>query len=351
MRNVAVFLLLSLAVLLGMSCGEPSVADQEWIEVRDSLSEDPAKIREESFALSHHYSVGFNFVVHSDSMFLYSDIRQSEGLLFTAPDSFRLVRGDQLLVTEFANVPGDRNDSTWVRLVCDTVCIGWARENYLLSHATPSDPISVAIMTFSDLHYNMFFVLLGCFVVLLALRVISYRRHCRRHPRQRHSFLRYMPFPHINDICSPYPLLLYLTLGGSAVFYSTMQLYAFHSWQHYYFHPTLNPFDVPWVLGVFLTSLWLMLIFFLASLMDMMRQLYFYRFCMYLSSMLALMGALYVFFSLTTLYHVGYFIYPVYVVVSIWYYWRFTRPRYTCGNCGTPLHDKGICPHCYYLNE
>lgn len=351
MRNVSLFLLLLLTVLTVASCNNETFADPDWTEACDSLSDDPVKIQEESFSLSHHYSLGFNFEVRTDTMFLFSDIQQTEGLLFTAPDSIPLVEGDQILVAEIATVPSDPEDSVWVKLVRDAECLGWAREGYLLRNVTPSDPISVAIMAFSDLHYDVFFILLFGFIVLLVLRVISYCRHCRRHPRQRHSFLRYMPLPHVNDICSPYPLLLYLTLAGSAVFYSTMQLFAFQTWQHYYFHPTLNPFAVPWVLGAFLASLWLMLLFFLATLMDMVRQLYFFRLCMYFCSMLALIAALYVFFSLTTLYFIGYFIYPAYVVVSLWYYWRYTRPRYTCGNCGIPLHDKGLCPHCHCMNE
>ncbi len=351
MRNTALLMLLLLAALIGVSCNDEAFRDSEWSEVRDSLSDDSDRIHVESFALSHHYSVGFNFEVRTDTMVLLSDIRYSEGLLFTSPDSVPLREGDQILVAEIARVPSDAEDSIWVRLVRDAGCLGWARESYMLRNVTPSDPISIGIMLFSDLHYGLAFGFLGCFIVLLALRVVSYRRHCRRHPRLRHSFLRYMPLPHINDICSPYPLLLYLTLAGSAVFYSTMQLYARQTWQHFYFHPTLNPFAVPWVLGAFLVSLWLMLLFFLATLIDMVRQLDFYRLCMYFCSMLALLAGLYVFFSLTTLYYVGYFIFPVYVVVSIWYYWRYTRPRYTCGNCGIPLHDKGVCPHCHCMNE
>lgn len=352
MRKVALHILLLLMVVLGISCESSTFEDPEWTDARDSLAhnDDSVIVQEGSFALSHHYDIGFNFEVRTDTMYLLTDIQQPAGLLFTSPDSIPLVGGDQILVAEIVKMPADPEDSIWVRLVRDADCMGWARECYLLSHATPSDPISVAIMYFSDVHLGIASVLLICFAILLAMRVYSYRRHCQRWPG-RHSFLRYMPLPHINDICSPYPLLLYLTLAGSAVFYSTMQLYAFQTWQHFYFHPTLNPFAVPWVLGAFLASLWLMLLFFIATLIDMVRQLYFYRLCMYFCSMLALMAALYVFFSVTTLYHIGYLIYPIYVVVSVWYYWKYIRPRYTCGNCGIPLHSLGRCPHCRYMNE
>ncbi len=350
MRKLALCIPLLLFVVLGMSCSKDTFSDPEWSEARDSLSDDSTVMQEASFALTHHYSIGFNFEVRTDTMVLLSDIQRSVGLLFTSPDSIPLTSGDQILVAEIVKVSEDAEDSVWVKLVRDAQCFGWARESYLLRNVTPSDPISIAIMFFSDVHVSIALLLLACFIVLIGLRVISYRRHCRRYGG-RHSFLRYMPLPHINDICSPYPLLLYLTLAGSAVFYSTMQLYAFQTWQHFYFHPTLNPFAVPWVLGAFLASLWLMLLFFIATLIDMVRQLYFVRLCIYFCSMLALMGALYVFFSLTTLYHIGYFIFPIYVVASVWYYIRFTRPLYSCGNCGIPLHELGPCPHCHYFNE
>ena len=350
MRRCAFLIIAVLGLMLGVSCGEETFTDPEWTGARDSLSDDSVAMQEASFALTHHYDIGFNFEVATDTMVLFSDIQQTSGLLFTSPDSIPLQEGNQILVAEIVKVQDDAEDSIWLKLVRDADCIGWARESYLLRNVTPSDPISVAIMYFSDVHMSIAVFLLTLFVVLIVLRIISFRRHCRRWPG-RHNFLLYMPLPHLNDICSPYPLLLYLTLAGSAVFYSTMQLYAFQTWQHFYFHPTLNPFAVPWVLGAFLASLWLMLLFFLATLIDMVRQLYFFRLCMYFCSMLALMGALYVFFSLTTLHHVGYFIYPVYVVASVWYYWRHTRPRFTCGNCGIPLHRLGRCPHCRYINE
>lgn len=350
MRNVALHILLLLVLVLGYSCADSSFVDPEWKDARDSLVADSTVLQEGSFSLTHHYDVGFNFEVATDTMVLLSDIQQSSGLLFTSPDSIRLREDDQILVAEIVSVSGDADDSIWVKLVRDADCIGWARESYLLRNVTPSDPISVAIMFFSEVHTSIAVILLALFAILLAMRVVSYRRHCRRWPGP-HSFLRYMPLPHLNDISSPYPLLLYLTLAGSAVFYSTMQLYAFHTWQHFYFHPTLNPFAVPWVLGAFLVSLWLMLVFFIATLIDMSRQLYFYRFCMYFCSMLALMGVLYVLFSVATLHQVGYLIFPVYVAISVWYYGKHTRPRYTCGNCGIPLHDLGRCPHCRYINE
>ena len=350
MRSLTLYIIVLVTLLCTASCGKGTFVDPEWSEVKDSLSNDSTVIQEASFAVKHHYDIGFNFQVATDTMVLLSDIQHSVGLLFTSPDSIPLNEGDELLVAEIVQMSGQEGDSVWVKLVRDADCLGWAREGYMLDNVTPCDPISIAIMYFSKVHTDVAFILFGLFVVLLALRMVSYRRHCQRWPGQ-HSFLRYMPLPHINDICSPYPLLLYLTLAGSAVFYSTMQLYAFETWQHFYFHPTLNPFAVPMVLGAFLGSLWLILLFFLATLMDMVRQLYFARLCMYFSSMLALMAVLYIFFSMTTLYHVGYFIFPVYVVASVWYYIHFTRPRYCCGNCGIPLHDLGKCPHCHCYNE
>lgn len=352
MKKIASYFILLVVLCMGYSCSQDTFTDPDWSDARDSLSlnNDSIIIQQGSFALTHHYDIGFNFQVRTDTMVLLTDIQQPSGLLFTSPDSIPLNEEDQILVAEIVKMPADTEDSIWVKLVRDAECIGWARENYLLRNVTPSDPISVAIMFFSEVHMDVTILFAIVFAVLMAMRIVSFRRHCSRWPGK-HSFLNYMPLPHLNDICSPYPLLLYLTLAGSAVFYSTMQLYAFQTWQHFYFHPTLNPFAVPWVLGAFLFSLWLMLIFFIATVIDMVRQLYFYRLCMYICSMLALMAVLYVFFSVTTLYHVGYLIYPLYVGISVWYYWKHTRPRYSCGNCGIPMHSLGQCPHCRYINE
>ena len=136
---------------------------------------------------------------------------------------------------------------------------------------------------------------------------------------------RHLHIVHFNDIGSFYPTLLCLTVSGAATLYGSLQHFVPETWVEFYYHPTLNPFGLPLVLSVFVASVWLML----AGV------------CM----------VLYLFFSLSAPYYVGYPCLVAYWAFAIRSYARHRTPRYVCGRCGAALPRLGRCPHCGAMNE
>ena len=156
---------------------------------------------------------------------------------------------------------------------------------------------------------------------------------------------------HFNDINSFYPTLLCLLVSSSAVLYSTIQLLAPESWRHYYYHPTLNPFELPFHLGLFVLSVWVMLLVAMAAFDDVRRQLSASDALFYYLGLAGVCAVCYVVFSVTTLYYLGYPLLIGYVAFALHRYFRRSRTRYLCGRCGHPLQQKGRCPHCGAVND
>jgi hypothetical protein len=101
---------------------------------------------------------------------------------------------------------------------------------------------------------------------------------------------------HFNDIDSFYPTLLCLIVASSATLYASIQTFNPELWKHFYFHPTLNPFSVPLALGVFLSSVWAMLIVGLAAVDDVRHQLPFGDAVLYLGGLAAVCAVNYIVF-------------------------------------------------------
>lgn len=297
-----------------------------------------------AFAEHHHYTIGYNFLVRRDTLPLCTEIPSRAQQFTDVPDTVLLFRSDLIVVAQIEIVPEDSLDSIWVKVARDQETQGWVREHDLLPAVSPSDLISQAIYTFSGNHVWGTFLLAG-----ILLLVVASRLWWSAHHKQQGKALRWGR-PSIGMLRSPYPVFLCLTMGGSAVFYSSMQLFVPHTWTEFYFHPTLNPFAVPALLGAFLFSVWAMLLFFMATIDDAIRQLSKLQALVYLFTIVTTLAILYLFFSLTTLIYLGY---PLFLVFAVWlvrYYVVNIRARYRCGQCGKPLHDKGVCPHCGTLN-
>ena len=109
-----------------------------------------------------------------------------------------------------------------------------------------------------------------------------------------------------NDIASVYPTARCLLRASSAVRYSGIQLFAPETWRHFYYHPSLNPFALPFWLGVFISSVWALIIWSLATVDDVYHRLPLGEAIMYLVGLAAVCAVIYVVFSITTLYYVGY---------------------------------------------
>lgn len=288
-----------------------------------------------SFQSTHHYTNNYNFVVKSDSIVLIQQ-QPEESMSDLLTDSVVVYKHDHLVVADIRVLPNDSVNSVWVQLARDQNTFGWIHESKLMPGVVPDDPISQFISTFSDVHLLIFLVVISVIAVVYWLR---------RMLRQRARIV------HLRDINSFYPTLLTLIVATAATLYASIQLFAPDTWRHFYFHPTLNPFSVPTILGIFLALVWAMLIVGLAALDDTRHQLKFGDALTYLSGLAAVCAANYIIFSITTLYYIGYPLLVLYFYFAIKCYLRTGYVRYTCGNCGAPMQEKGRCPVCGTKND
>ncbi|MBP3689510.1 MAG: zinc ribbon domain-containing protein [Bacteroidaceae bacterium] len=283
-----------------------------------------------------HYTTNFNFVVTGDSIALQDQKPMHLGQTALVMDTDYVTRGDQLVVAQIAVIPEDSIDSVWVKVARDQETMGWVHESELLPKVAPDDPISSFINLFSQRHLWYFAGLIG--IALVAFLV----RHGRR---QRFRMV------HADDIATCYPTLLCLMLSCSALIYASIQRHVPETWVHFYYHPTLNPFGLPLLLGAFVLSIWLMLLLLIASLDEIRRQLAPLDAMLYILSLLAVLMVEYLFFSLAALAYVGYPVFFIYAVLAIRRYWRHYRPHYLCSQCGCKMHAQGKCPRCGTYNS
>lgn len=279
-----------------------------------------------SFFTTHHYTQGYNFVVGADSLFLSND----------NGDSVKVVRNDRLVVADIDIQPQDSIDSVWVKVARDQLTIGWVRESEMLRSVSPDDPISQFIDFFSNSHLLIFLA----FIVMVGAAYGLFRLS------RRNAYI-----VHFRDIGSFYPTLLCLLVAASATLYASIQMFGPETWRHFYYHPSLNPFTLPPVLGLFVSSVWCILIAAVAVVFDLYRRLPWGDAVLYLGGLVAVCAVDYVVFSLTTLWYVGYPLFVAYVVFALWRYHHVFRDSYLCGNCGSPLSTKGVCPNCGAMNE
>lgn len=312
MRNKSLRLLLPLVLLLMSAMSLTSCYKQET-----------------GFTATHHYNQNYNFVVKADSMVIYEN---PDTAIY---DSIIVYRGDQLVVAEIKTISNDTIDSVWVKLARDQMSQGWTRECDLLNGVAPDDPISQFIDLFSNNHLLLF----------LALVVIVTASYGLRKLYRRDAYI-----VHFHDISSVLPTMLAILVATSATVYATIQNFAPENWRHFYFHPTLNPFAVTPVIGLFVSLVWALIITGIAVVEDVMRRLPFGSAVLYLLGLAAICAVDYVVFSIFTLYYIGY----VLLIAYIWFAvsrLRLVLARYVCGNCGKRIPGIGKCPHCGAVNE
>ena len=288
-----------------------------------------------SFYTTHHYTQNYNFIVNADSVQLI--VQNPMEVINDMPvDTISVARGNHLVVADIMTLSADPQDSIWVRVARDQMTIGWIHETDLLTAVSPDDPISRFIDFFSNTHLLTF--LAFCSVTAAAYVIRSQLR-------------RKAKLVHFNDIASFYPTLLCLLVASSATLYSTIQLLGPESWRHFYYHPTLNPFVLPFHLGLFVSSVWAIIIVAIAAVDDIRRQLPLGEAILYLLGLAGVCAVCYVVFSVTTLYYIGYPLLAAYYWFAIRAWARQPHALYECGNCGAKLTQKGRCPHCGAINE
>ncbi|MCR5151771.1 MAG: zinc ribbon domain-containing protein [Prevotella sp.] len=287
-----------------------------------------------AFLRNHHFTQNFNFIVTADSLPLLE--QQPEEKVNSMPtDSFQIYKGQRLVVADIRILPTDTVDSVWIQVAHNQDTFGWTHESDLLDSADPDDPISRFITVFSNTHLIIFLIIVTLIAGVYFLRKLSKADG---------------KIVHFNDIDTFYPTLLTILVSASATLYASIQNFDPEMWREFYFHPSLNPFVQPRLMGLFIGSVWLMLIIALASVEDVVRQLGFDEAVLYLSGLLAICAIDYVVFSVTTLWYVGYVLLVAYVVFALWRYWRYARMPMICGKCGGKIPGKGRCPHCGAMN-
>lgn len=216
------------------------------------------------------YTTNFNFTIDKDTLFL-----QSQQPLHTQPvlgDTLTVNRGEHLVVAQIAIIPEDSIDSVWVKVARDQNTMGWTRECELRPYMVPCDPISEGIHLFSNNHT------IGFLAFLLVALVVYLARRMK---------LSQYNIVHFNDIPSGYPSVLCLVFSASAIFYNGIQNFAPETWEQFYFDPTMNPFGLPWILALFVSSVWLLVIMSLAVVDEVRRCLHGVDIILYLASLLA----------------------------------------------------------------
>lgn len=322
-RCVLPFVMLLLSVLLTASCyHRPPVTSDAWTPTEEEIDSI-------SFYTTHHYTVNYNFRVKADSMQLIVQ-QPTEAISGLLVDTIAVMRDDGIVVADILTLPIDTVDSVWVQVARDEATVGWIHESEMLLQVAPDNPVSYFIDFFSSTSELIMMAIIVCsMAVLLIVRLLRHRA----------------PIVHFNDIGSFYPSLLALLVAVSAVFYSSIQLFAPDSWRHFYYHPTLNPFSLPLHLALFVSSVWSILIAAVA-VFDDVRRLPFGDAVLYWLGLGGVCAVVYVVFSVSTLYYIGYPLLIAYAAFSLWCYFSKGRTRYTCGQCGHPLREKGVCPHC-----
>lgn len=259
-----------------------------------------------SFSTTHHYTNKFNFMVFKDSLELMR--QQPEEYISGLPvDTFAVKKNHLLVVTDIRMVPQDSIDSVWVQLATENNDFGWIQESKLLPRVVPDDPISEFIMTFSNVHLLIFLVVIVVITMAYLVRKVFHSNG---------------KIVHFNDIDSPYPVTLVLLVSISAAFYGWIQSFEPEVWRHFYFHPSLNPFAVPHLLGVFLALVWAVLIVALACVDEVYHRLTFGEGLLYLGGLAGVCALDYIIFSVLSLYYIGYVLLVAYIYFAIRAYRR-----------------------------
>ena len=281
------------------------------------------------------YAVNDNFFLTADSMRLQTQEPLHNMPIDTLSDSIMLFYNDPLVVAQIVVIPEDSIDSVWVKVARDQFAQGWIHQSDFLPNVIPDDPISEFIYLFSQRHLWFFVGLV--FAVLIVLVVLQIR-----HSHYNIIFIR--------DISSFYPTMLTVSLSSSALLYASIQRLVPETWVMYYYHPTLNPFDLPLILGLFIASIWLLVVLVIATLDEVFTLLPIPEAILYLFSLLGVCVVCYMVFSLPVLGWLGYILYIIVSVALIWRYIKCFRARCLCGKCGAKMHGKGRCTRCKTMN-
>lgn len=282
-----------------------------------------------TFLYYHHYTYDSNFLITTDSVVLHPNTLTADSVL--------VYKGDRLVVADIArDTVKNAPDTVLLKVARDQETMGWIPEQSFLKNSVPVDPISRAIHFFSDRHTYYFSIILALAILIFVVR---------RSMKKKVSFI------HIYAVNSLYPTLLPAVIAGAAAIYSGIQCFTPATWATFYYNPTLNPFNTPLILSLFLCCVWGILVITLAVIDETFRQLRLADAISYLFTLAGICVVVYMFFSISCLYYIGFPLLLVFYVLALRYYIRYCGHSYICGHCGKAIRHKGVCPHCGAYNE
>ncbi len=329
------------------------------------------------FRLTHHYTINDNFKVLADSIKLVprEDEQSDTTYVFrnemlaivkvkrnfvSAEDSLELSQADVNLMKsmEEANQQVDQSspppsdivaaqakdstlsipaDTVWVKVATEHKTMGWITESTLLKHTVPNDSISELLRSLT----NTRLLWMGGLLLLGILGVYIHRWYNKKNIRM----------VKINEMDSLYPFLFIMLIAMLACLYSSIQNFAPEYWQEYYFHPTLNPFLLPPVMAILVILVWLIIIVFIALLMETYNHFSFARGVAYFLEIMGASMLVYLFISWTTRIYIGYLL----SIILTWFLWvlynGYVKYKYQCPKCGEKVRSKGKCPKCGAILE
>lgn len=325
------------------------------------------------FRLTRHYTINDNFRVVADSLKLVPRedeatdtcvVRKNDVLVVVKikrnytleHDSLDLSNADANLLksmeeannelengkNELADAASQKIDSVhadtvWIKVAGNQYNMGWVTESTLLKYTVPNDNISVLLHSLTDTRL----LWMSGLIMLGLIGLILHKKYNKRK----------VNVVKPSDLDSFYPFLFVILVALLGCWYASIQNFAPEFWQEYYFHPTLNPFLLPPVMAVLVVLVWLIIVVFIALIIDLYNNMKFVKGVIYLIEILGASMLTYLFISWTTSIYIGYLL----VVVLLWFLWvlytGYVRCNYMCGICGQRLKEKGKCPNCGALVE
>ncbi len=330
------FFVLILMVVFATSCQKEQVDTRQANPAPENRTVDDSLRRQAvDFRNKHHYSINYNFKVKTDSLVLQVQIPE-EAANNMPLDTFGVMRNEVLAVAEIRIVPADTIDSVWLQVAQHNSEFGWVREKNLLKNVIPDNTISKFIHFFSTKHHLIFLL------IFLSVLCAYGARHV--HSKKTHIL-------HIKDIATFYPTMLTISVAMAATIFTSIQMFDTSQWIEYYYHPSVNPFSLPWPLALFVLSAWMIIILVIATVDDCLRHLTLGGIIPYLLGVATMCVINYIVFSFTTRYYAGYILLAVYIGWAVYHYLSHVRNKYICGNCGRQIKEKGKCPYCGVMNE
>ena len=328
MRHIHFFALLyTIFTFVLSSCNYTTNEQDDWIttETNDVDTID--------FRKKHHYSHNHFFEV-TDTILVLNN--RTDNTFSGLKDSIYITEKSIIAVIDIKNETHDDQQIIWIRVAKDALIQGWIKENELLSRIVPDNIISKCIYWFSK-YKTIFFVV----ITIISCTLIFILRHKK------------IPFKHDIIPNGFYPTLLNCTVAFTTLIYGTISTYALEAWIEYYYNPTLNPLtpNLPVILRLFIFSVWLILILFIATIDDFIYQRKIKSCIIYFITFPIICVLSYLIFTLSIPYHIAYPLFVLYIVFLASKHFSKKKTIYHCGICNSPLETNGKCKECDIINN